>query len=105
MTCNASYARFIFGKFFHMNYNWICTPICTKILFLQKVGVTRLHHGTEGKGRLIPVSSTSPSCLLDLFLYSLFLFSHREGGGGMVGDHVGRCRLHRSDRQLYSPLV
>jgi hypothetical protein len=23
-----------------MNYNWICTPICTKILFLQKVGVT-----------------------------------------------------------------
>jgi hypothetical protein len=27
-------------SFFHINYNWICTPICTKILFLQKVGVT-----------------------------------------------------------------
>jgi hypothetical protein len=31
-----------------------------------------------------------------LFLYLLFLFSHREGGGEMVGDHVERCRLRRS---------
>jgi hypothetical protein len=40
MPCNASYARFIFGKFFHKYYNFIYTPICTKFLFLQKVGVT-----------------------------------------------------------------
>jgi hypothetical protein len=33
--------KIYFWKVFHMNYNWICTPICTKILFLQKVGVTR----------------------------------------------------------------
>jgi hypothetical protein len=32
--------KIYFWKVFHMNYNWICTPICTKILFLQKVGVT-----------------------------------------------------------------
>jgi hypothetical protein len=52
MPCNASYASFIFGKFFtstiyfwkvfHKYYNFICAPICTKsfIFFLQKVGVT-----------------------------------------------------------------
>jgi hypothetical protein len=32
--------KIYFWKVFHINYNWICTPICTKILFLQKVGVT-----------------------------------------------------------------
>jgi hypothetical protein len=32
-----------------MNYNWICTPICTKILFLQKVGVTDLDVGPKMK--------------------------------------------------------
>jgi hypothetical protein len=41
MPCNASYARFIFfWKVFHKYYNFIYTPICTKFLFLQKVGVT-----------------------------------------------------------------
>jgi hypothetical protein len=34
---------------------------------------------------------------------SLFIFNRRDGGGEMVGDHAGRCRLRRSDRQLYSP--
>jgi hypothetical protein len=34
--------KIYFGKVFHMNYNLICTPICTKILFLQKVGVTHV---------------------------------------------------------------
>jgi hypothetical protein len=45
MPCNASYARFIFiffWKVFHKYYNSICAPICTKFLFLQKVGVTVL---------------------------------------------------------------
>jgi hypothetical protein len=41
MPCNASYARFYFWEVFHKYYNLICTPICTKILFLQKVGVTK----------------------------------------------------------------
>jgi hypothetical protein len=36
---------------------------------------------------------------------SLFLFSHREEGGEMVGDSAGGCRLHRSDCQLYSPMM
>jgi hypothetical protein len=44
--------KIYFWKVFHMNYNWICTPICTKILFLQKVGVTLQHnrwsHGKHG---------------------------------------------------------
>jgi hypothetical protein len=40
-----------------------------------------------------------------MFLYFLFLFSHREGGREMVEDHVGRCRLCKSDHQLYSPVV
>jgi hypothetical protein len=40
--------KIYFGKVFHMNYNLICTPICTKILFLQKVGVT------EGHGKILP---------------------------------------------------
>jgi hypothetical protein len=31
------------------------------------------------------------------FSIFLILFSRREGGGGMVGDPAGRCRLHRSD--------
>jgi hypothetical protein len=32
--------KIYFWKVFHMNYNLICTPICIKFLFLQKVGVT-----------------------------------------------------------------
>jgi hypothetical protein len=47
--------------------------------------------------------STTPSCFLDLFLYSLFLLTRMEGGGGMVVDRAGRCRLRRSDHKLYSP--
>jgi hypothetical protein len=41
MPCNASYARFIFGKFFHKYYNLICTPICTKKFILVKSGCYR----------------------------------------------------------------
>jgi hypothetical protein len=29
-----------FWKVFHKYYNFTCAPICTKVLFLQKVGVT-----------------------------------------------------------------
>jgi hypothetical protein len=68
-------------------------------------GPTQLRHGTEGKERLLLVSSTTLSCFSDLFLYSLFLFSRRKRGGGTVGDHTRRCRLRRRDRQLYSPVV
>jgi hypothetical protein len=32
-----------FWKVFHKYYNFICAPICTKVLFLQKVGVTLPH--------------------------------------------------------------
>jgi hypothetical protein len=39
--------KIYFWKVFHMNYNWICTPICTKILFLQKVGVTSDSPGVD----------------------------------------------------------
>jgi hypothetical protein len=31
-----------FWKVFHKYYNFICAPICTKVLFLQKVGVTEV---------------------------------------------------------------
>jgi hypothetical protein len=48
MPCNASYARFIFGKVFHKYYNLICTSICTKILFLEKVGVTSASYVSDG---------------------------------------------------------
>jgi hypothetical protein len=30
--------KIYFWKVFHMNYNWICTPICTKIFILAKSG-------------------------------------------------------------------
>jgi hypothetical protein len=71
------------------------------------VGVTptQLHDGLEGKLRQHLVSSTNPSYFLDLFLYLSFFFSRSEGGGEKVGDHVGACRLNKSDRQLYSPVV
>jgi hypothetical protein len=36
MACNASYTRFIFWKVFHMYYNLICTPICTKFYSCKK---------------------------------------------------------------------
>jgi hypothetical protein len=32
--------KIYFSKVFHKYYNFIWTPICTKFLFLQKVGVT-----------------------------------------------------------------
>jgi hypothetical protein len=32
--------KIYFWKVFHKYYNFICAPICTKVLFLQKVGVT-----------------------------------------------------------------
>jgi hypothetical protein len=32
--------KIYFWKVFHKYYNSICAPICTKFLFLQKVGVT-----------------------------------------------------------------
>jgi hypothetical protein len=42
MPCHAMHPKIYFWKVFHMNYNLICTPICTKFLFLQKVGVTTI---------------------------------------------------------------
>jgi hypothetical protein len=54
---------------------------------------------------MTPHNLYNPLLFLDLFLYVLFLFIHREGGAGMVGYHVGGCRLRRSDRPLYSPAV
>jgi hypothetical protein len=63
---------------------------------------TQLRCGTEGKERLIPICSTNTiSFLLDLLLYFLFLFSHRGGGGEMVGGHAGICRLHRSNHASF----
>jgi hypothetical protein len=35
--------KIYFWKVFHKYYNFICTPICTKFLFLQKVGVTHFY--------------------------------------------------------------
>jgi hypothetical protein len=32
--------KIYFWNVFHKYYNFICAPICTKVLFLQKVGVT-----------------------------------------------------------------
>jgi hypothetical protein len=40
MPCNASYARFIFGKFFTSTIILYVLLFAQKILFLQKVGVT-----------------------------------------------------------------
>jgi hypothetical protein len=56
--------KIYFWKVFHMNYNWICTPICTKILFLQKVGVTRTHYQGNGgvslAGRKVTLPTSVP---------------------------------------------
>jgi hypothetical protein len=40
MPCNASYARFIFGKFFTSTIILYVLLFAQKVLFLQKVGVT-----------------------------------------------------------------
>jgi hypothetical protein len=37
---------------------FICTPICTKILLLQKVGVTGLDQGEGSQGQEAPVGSS-----------------------------------------------
>jgi hypothetical protein len=42
MPCNASYARFIFGKFFTSTIILYVLLFAQKVLFLQKVGVTNL---------------------------------------------------------------
>jgi hypothetical protein len=42
MPCNASYTRFIFGKFFIWTTIWYALLFAQKNLFLQKVGVTQL---------------------------------------------------------------
>jgi hypothetical protein len=41
MPCNASYARFIFGKFFASTIILYVLLFAQKVLFLQKVGVTK----------------------------------------------------------------
>jgi hypothetical protein len=64
--------KIYFWKVFHMNYNWICTPICTKILFLQKVGVT-----VGSLGASLTVSGGS--LRFDLVL--------------LLGTCIGRCKL------------
>jgi hypothetical protein len=53
MPCHAMHPiqDLFLESFFHINYNWICTPICTKILFLQKVGVTEDEEGIAGRKR------------------------------------------------------
>jgi hypothetical protein len=43
MPCNASYARFIFGKFFTSTIILYVLLFAQKVLFFQKVGVTRGH--------------------------------------------------------------
>jgi hypothetical protein len=42
MPCHAMHPMqdLFFWNVFHKYYNFIYTPICTKFLFLQKVGVT-----------------------------------------------------------------
>jgi hypothetical protein len=40
MPCNASYARFIFGKFFTSTIILYVLLLAQKVFFLQKVGVT-----------------------------------------------------------------
>jgi hypothetical protein len=64
----------------------------------------QLDSAMEQEGLLL-VSSELPLVFSDLFLYFLFLFKHRVGGRGMVGYHMGRCWLRRSDHPLYSPVV
>jgi hypothetical protein len=70
-------------------------------------GPTRLHHETSNGRR-------TTDCMLNNYLllfkicfsiFSLFLFSCREGGRGTVGYRVGRCRWHRSDQLLYGPML
>jgi hypothetical protein len=39
--------KIYFWKVFHKYYNFICAPICTKFLFLQKVGVTTVQAQVE----------------------------------------------------------
>jgi hypothetical protein len=55
MPCNASYARFIFGKFFTRTIILYVLLFAQKVLFLQKVGVTYMRDDT-----LLKVSTIDP---------------------------------------------
>jgi hypothetical protein len=65
MPCNASYTRFIFGKFFHKYYNsiciFICTPICTKFYSCKK---WVLHWELDFIGEIHPRSSKGHPLIL-----------------------------------------
>jgi hypothetical protein len=55
----------------------------------------------KGKRDNSPYAQKLPLVSLDLFLYFLFLFSHKEGGGGTVGGRTGKCRLCRSNHASF----
>jgi hypothetical protein len=60
----------------------------------------------DQKGKKATLSKLNNSLLFSTSVSLFpFLFSRRDGGGEMLGDRVGGCRLHRSEHQVYSPTV
>jgi hypothetical protein len=59
MPCNASYARFIFGKFFTSTIILYVLLFAQKVLFLQKVGVTKgcLNHDASFTSKALITSA------------------------------------------------
>jgi hypothetical protein len=59
MPCNASYARFIFGKFFTSTIILYVLLFAQKNLFLQKVGVTfdEVSHNLIGNDALASIQN------------------------------------------------
>jgi hypothetical protein len=62
--------KIYFWKVFHKYYNSICAPICTKFLFLQKVGVTGRggidpsnHHTPTHTGHKVFICQETQTCL------------------------------------------
>jgi hypothetical protein len=112
--------KIYFWKVFHKHYNFICTPICTKFLFLQKVGVTVINPWLTWSSRHACVTLDGVQLcyaiaeegrrsnalyapeIFPLFLdLSLSLFRHREGDKEVIG---GNARGH-SCAQGWPPVL
>jgi hypothetical protein len=67
----------------------------------------QLNSAVEQKGKQDdPCKLNNPLLSFQICFTIFLLFSRREGGRGTVGDHVEKCRLHKSDHDSFiAPMV
>jgi hypothetical protein len=84
--------KIYFWKVSHKYYNFICTPICTKFLFLQKVGATLQEKEEEIVGKLARERSELESHAADL--------SAHEAALAMERGHMWKTREDLCNHEL-----